>query len=339
MVLAVMRCQLKLFSAALLSMVFYSCTAQEPASNVLMFDKAIMLSVRGRIDHMDVNLKNQVVYVAALGNNSIEVVDLRGGKLIHSIKDLDEPQGVAYIPQTDEILVANGGNGDCYFYNARNFEKTGVIHLKSDADDVRYDSVQKKIYVGYGTGGIAIIDALARTLSGDIQLPAHPESFQFDRKLNLLFVNLPDANKVGIVDLKKMKLTGECKGNQPAANFPMAVDTMRHRIFVGYRHPARLLVFDAASGNEIGAADMTGDADDQYYSYQTQSIYISGGSGSISIFHSPKEGSLIQTASIQTRKGARTSLLVPELNLFMVAARADSDQPAELLIYHLGKNK
>ena len=72
---------------------------------------------------MDINLRDQVVYVAALGNNTVEVVDLRNGHLINSIKGLDEPQGVGYIPQHGEIFIANGGNGDCYFYDAHTFEK------------------------------------------------------------------------------------------------------------------------------------------------------------------------------------------------------------------------
>ena len=111
--------------------------------------------------------------------------------------NLNEPQGVGYIPQLQEIFIANGGNGDCYFYNARSFEKLATIHLGSDADDVRYDSLERKIYVGYGRGGIAIIDADKHKQTADVKLPAHPESFQIDKKLNLLFVNLPDAHMVG----------------------------------------------------------------------------------------------------------------------------------------------
>ncbi len=104
------------------------------------------------IDHLDVNLKDRVVYTAALGNNTLEAIDLTTGKIIHTIKDLDEPQGIGCIPQSREIVVANGGNGDCYFYNARTFEKLATIHLAADADDVRYDSANKKIYIGYGHG-------------------------------------------------------------------------------------------------------------------------------------------------------------------------------------------
>ncbi|GAC1449311.1 MAG: hypothetical protein NVSMB7_11310 [Chitinophagaceae bacterium] len=294
-----------------------------------------MPDVKGRIDHMDINLKDQVVYVAALGNNTVEVVDLRKGKVIHSIKNLDEPQGVSYIPEHQEIFVANGGNGDCYFYNAHSFEKVATIHLSSDADDVRYDSAERKIYVGYGAGGIAIIDADSHQQTGDIKLPGHPESFQIDKKLHLLFVNVPDARMVGTIDLTQLKLIKKWVRNSPTANFPMALDTTRHRLFIGYRHPSKLIVMDGKTGQEITANTMVGDADDLYYDSGTASLFISGGNGYISIFR--QEGTAIykQIANISTSNGARTSLFVPELKLFMVAARAVSGKIANLLVYQI----
>ena len=295
-----------------------------------------MNDVRGRIDHLDVNLKEQVVYVAAIGNNTLEVADLRLGKTVFSIKGLDEPQGVGYIPQHEEIFVANGGNGDCYFYNARNFEKTASIHLSSDADDVRYDSSERRIYVGYGAGGIAVIDADSHKQTGDIKLPVHPESFQIDKKLHLLFVNLPDAGMVGVVDLKQMKLIDKWVKDSPLANFPMAIDTVHQRVFVGYRHPATLISFDSKTGKELASTSMTGDADDLYYDDLTGQIIISGGEGNINIFHQDDRNNFRKTANIPTSSGSRTSLFIPQLRLFVLASRAGSGNKASLQIYQFG---
>ncbi len=184
------------------------CKGQQPyGTERLILEKVIVMpGVKGRIDHMDVNLKDQLVYIAALGNNTLEVADLQTGKIIRSINGLDEPQGVGYITQTHEIMVANGGNGDCYFYDAVSYQKTAILHLASDADDVRYDSVEQKLYVGYGSGGIAVIDPVTHLLTADIKLPAHPEGFTLDSKNNLLYVNVPDKNMIGVIELKQEKL-------------------------------------------------------------------------------------------------------------------------------------
>ena len=163
---------------------FVRCKGQKTfGENYLQLIKTIPLpGVKGRIDHLDINLKDQIVYIAAVHSNTVLIVDLKNGKVMHRITGFDDPQGISYIPQHQEIFITNGGDGDCYFYNAHTFEKTATLHLSSDADNVRYDSADRKIYVGYGNGGIAIIDADKHKQTGDVKLPAHPEAFQIDKK-------------------------------------------------------------------------------------------------------------------------------------------------------------
>ncbi|HEY5368782.1 MAG TPA: YncE family protein [Hanamia sp.] len=291
-----------------------------------------------RIDHLDINLKDQIVYIAALGNNSVEVVDLNKEKVLHSIVGLNEPQGVAYIPQTREIFLANGGTGDCYFYNATSFEKVAAIHLKEDADDVRYDSVNKKIYVGYGRGGIAIIDALSHKQTGDIKLPGHPEGFQVDRKRELLYVNLPGSDLISILDLKQLKLSRNISENYRSGNFPMALDSSGNILFIGYRHPGKLVVMNAQSGHRVITNELTNDSDDLFYDEASHRIYVSCGGGYsnpgfINIFQMQSGNKCMQIANIPSRNNARTSLLVPQLHLFLLAEPAGHNQEAQLLVY------
>ncbi|MDQ2719698.1 MAG: YncE family protein [Bacteroidota bacterium] len=315
---------------------FTSCKSQSTyGEKYLQLNKTIVLpNVKGRIDHIDVNVKEKIVYVAALGNNTLEVVDLMNGKVIHSIHGLDEPQGVGYIPQTNEIFVANGGSGDCYFYSASTFAKTAAIHLSSDADDVRYDSASHSIYVGYGEGGIAIIDANTHKQTGDVKLSSHPEGFQIDNKANIILVNVPDKNMIGIIDLAQLKLTNSWKRNSPSANFPMAIDAQNNYAFIGYRHPAKLVVLDIKTGKEINSNNMVSDVDDLYFDKEKKRIYISGGGGYINIFQRNALNTFKQITNMPTRSGARTSLFIPQLQLFVLAERAEYGNPARLLIYH-----
>lgn len=315
---------------------FVSCKGQKPFGvEFLKLDKEILLpAVKGRIDHMDVNVKDGIVYMAALGNNTLEVIDIVKGKLLHSIPGLDKPQGVGYVPRRHEIVVANGGSGDCYFYNAGNFQKVATVHLPADADDVRVDSVANRVYVGYGTGGIAVIDADTHRQVGNVQLPAHPEGFQIDKTLNRLYVNLPDAGIVGVVSLQEMKLAAKWPNNNLAANFPMAIDVAQHHVFIGYRKPTRVVVMDAGNGQPTSSLRIVGDTDDLYYDSQSHTVYVSGGEGAVSAFR--EEGKTYrQIANVPTRSGARTSLLIPQLRLFAVAARAAGGKKAALLVYRL----
>jgi len=306
--------------------------------NVLKLEKEISLpGVKGRIDHLDIDLKGQVAYVAALGNNTVEVVDLKNGKILHSITGLSEPQGVAYIPKQHELFVANGGTGECIFYNAATWQKAGSIKYDDDADDVRYDASSDRIYVGYGSGGIGIINAATHKQIAGITLPAHPESFQFDASEGKIWINLPGSGMIGVADLKTNKLIAQWKKLLPRANFPMAYDSVQHRVMIGYRIPATLKVLDCRSGKEIFSSGMVGDVDDFYWDESTKQILISGGSGSINIFKQTNATIYKQVADIKTRDGARTSLWVPELRLFLIAARAADGKPATLLVYRMDK--
>jgi hypothetical protein len=319
----------------LLSALMIGCHGQAVSGKqFLQLEKEIAMPlVKGRIDHIDINTKDQIAYLAALGNNTVEVVDLKAGKIVGTITGLYEPQGVAYITRHNELFVANGGTGECAFYNAATLQKIASLKLSGDADDVRYDANADKIYVGYGSGGIAIIDGQSRRQTGDIKLPAHPESFQLDAKSGKLWVNLPGSGMIGMADLHQLKLIAKWSKLFPRANFPMAYDEAQHRVIVGYRLPARLIIYDSETGKEVFTAPMTGDADDLYWDQHNKSIYISGGGGAVNIFKQTGNTSYGQIANIPTRSGARTSLLVPELGILLIAARADGGQDAALLIY------
>lgn len=327
------RSNILLFLCLFLS--FTRCKSQSTfGTQYLQLEKVIPLpKVSGRIDHLDINIKDQIIYVAALGNNSLEIVNLKQNKDIHSIRGLDEPQGVGYIPQTNEIFVANGGSGTCYFYNAYTYRKTGTVQLSSDADDVYYDSASHKIYVGYGNGGIAAIDVNSHQQTGDAKLPVHPERFQLDRTLGEIFVNLPSAHAIGVIDVKQMKLIDKWKIKSLNSNFPMALDSLHHHILVGYRQPATLAILDAKTGKLIATSTMAGDADDMYYDQENGRIYVSGGSGYMDIFTHQDQNSYVKIAHIASRNGARTSLLAPNLHLFILAERANGEKEAKLVAY------
>jgi len=310
-----------------------SCNSQKPfgTDELLLKQKIPLPGVKGRIDHMDADVKKEVVFISALGNNSLEIVDIKNGKHLFSIKKLSEPQGVIFIPQTNEIMIANGGDGSCQFCNAETFQNTGTIELGSDADDIRYDSIDKKIYVGYGSGGIAKIDPIRRQKTADIKLPGHPEGFQLDKSLKKIFVNVPDANQIDVIDLKSREVVAKWKTDYNA-NFPMAIDESRHIIFIGYRHPAKLVALDENNGRTIAATDLIGDADDLYFDGRSKKIYASGGGGAINVYLF-ENSAFRQITAVATRSGARTSLLIPALNTFILAERATGNDAAQLNFY------
>src|SRR5437764_1284549 len=172
-----------------------------PGPPLVLEAKIPLGDVRGRIDHLGIDLKRQRLFVAELGNNSLGVVDLAAGKVLRTIAGLSEPQGVAYVPATDSVYVANGGDGSVRIMRGEDLGPSGRLDLGDDADNVRVDEQRNRVLVGYGKGALAVIDPATRTKVGDIRLKAHPEGFQIDETGGRVFVNVPDAGAIEIVDL------------------------------------------------------------------------------------------------------------------------------------------
>src|SRR6266481_7509496 len=156
--------------------------------------------VEGRIDHFAFDAAGERLFVCALGNNTVEVIDLRKAERIHSITGLGAPQGIAYIPEPDRLFIANDKGGICKIYEAKSYKAVGEINFKDDADNVRYEDSSKQIYVGFGSGGIGIINAADGKQVGSIKLAAHPEAFALEKNGQRIFVNVPTARHVAVVD-------------------------------------------------------------------------------------------------------------------------------------------
>ena len=311
------------------------CKAQKQFGNDnLALQKVILLKdVKGRIDHLFVDIEHNILYIAALGNNSVEVIDLTTGENIHSIKGLDEPQGVLYIPNSNLIFIANGGNGLCQFLNTDTYLPASEINLSDDADNVKYDPEEQTIYAGYGNAGIAVINAKTQKLIGTIKLDGHPESFQIDSHSKKIWANVPKDNVIEVIDGKTFKVIDKWKYDNLSSNFPMSYDSIHHRLFVGFRSQSKLLILNSETGEKITVLDCVSDADDIFYDENSKWLIVSGGGGYIDIIEQKDSDTYTAVSHILTRKGARTSCWVPEWKELLLAVPENSGQSAELRIY------
>jgi hypothetical protein len=307
-----------------------AAAADKPAP--LQLERTIVLpDVAGRIDHLAVDLKRKRLFVAELGNNTVEAVDLNAGKPVKRLTGFKEPQGLGWLAKTDQLVVASGGDGKVRFYAGEDLRPAGEIALGDDADNVRADEGAGQVLVGYGSGALAVIEAAQRKLVKTIALGAHPEGFRLDAKARRVFVNLPNARQIAAVDLTTGAVTRWPQG-LTLANFPMSLDPDGKTLAVVFRAPAELQLIDTVSGKARQTLKTCGDSDDVFLDAARHDVYVSCGQGAVDVFHSAGGPYALQ-ARVQTRAGARTSLWVPELDRLFVAARAEGGQPAAILVY------
>ena len=289
--------------------------------------------VKGRIDHFAADPKGHRLFIAALGNDTVEVID-SGGERLGTLRGQREPQGIAYVPESNRLFIANAG-GWVDIVDASSLGTIARIEGLDDADNARYDAESSSVIVGYGNGALAIIDAQQGRIVGRIPLPGHPESFQLERNGPRVFVNVPSARKVVVVDRVKRQTVASWNVPDASANFPMALDETSHRLFVGARSPALMLVYDTEAGRVVARVPIGSDTDDLFFDAGRKRIYAICGEGRIDVVRQETPDRYAREASIETAARARTGILVPEEQKLFVAAPASGGNPARVLAYRL----
>jgi DNA-binding beta-propeller fold protein YncE len=306
-------------------------------SSPLLLTGAIPLpGVQGRMDHLAIDPKGRL-FISALGNNSVEVLDLAGGIRAHSIAGIPKPQGVAYAPEFKKLFVGSD-EGKLYVYDGDSYNLITSIDFGDDVDNLRYDAASKQVFVGYGgeDGAMAIVDAATNArLPRQFKLGAHPESFQLANHSPNIYVNVPDLKQLAVINrdtgsIARWPLTFN-------GNFPMALDEPDHRLFVITRGPARLAVFDTSTGHLVASLPCVQNSDDAYFDASRKRIYVAGGEGFIDVFQQRDPQHYDRIARIPSALGARTAGYFGKghkgFEVFYSVVPARADKSAEVLLY------
>lgn len=323
-------------------LVLTAAAAQE--SPELSLESHIPLpGVSGRIDHLSVDVKGQRLFVAAVANHTLEVVDLKSGRRVHTITNLAEPQGVFYDASTNRLFVACGLDGVTKIFDGTTFQVVATVKFPDDADNIRYDPRDKGVIVGYagakqlrnrqeGNGGLGFLDSSGKR-TGDIVIDAHPESFQLEQTGTRLFVNVPDKKEIEVIDVVKRSVLARWPVTSSQGNFPMALDESHHRLFVGCRTPPRLLAFDTETGKEVASGEIAGSTDDLFYDSRRSRVYVLTSQGFLEVFQAKDPDHYDRIARYHTPPGTQTGLFVPEWGKLFAAVRKQGEQSAEIHVY------
>ena len=302
-----------------------------------------MPNVKGRIDHMDVDVKDRRLFVAGLENGSVEVVDLQAGKWLKSIPGFKKTQGIAYVPSLNKLFIASGDDGMLRVFRGDTLDLLEAIKLDLGPNRVAYDPHAQLLYVGYGGkdagkdyGEVGIIDAKTDKYLGDVKVEAHPSELLLDQSGKTLFVFVSIASKVQVVDTKKREVVSTWPTNS-LRNGDGALDEKTHRLFIGTRTPPQLIAMDSQTGKEVANLPTVEGMDGVYFDPRLKRIYISGGRdydvGYVFAYQQKDADHYETIGKIPTKSGAGTSFWSPQLNRYYVAAPAHDKDEAAILVF------
>ena len=288
--------------------------------------------VAGRLDHMAVDNKHGRLFVANLSNNSLDIVDLKAGQLIKQIPDQKKLQGIAYVPDPDRIFVGNGVSGECNVFDGQDYSLLKSIKLP-DADNVRFNPNNGLVYVEHAEQSLSAFDAKTYERKATMKLPGRPEAFQLESKRPRLYLNaLPD--RLVVIDTDKNVVIGTHPLRLAKRGYPLTIDEANHRIFIGCREKAVVLVMDSESGKPVTTVAIPEDIDDLFYDAKHKRLYASCGAGYLTVLRQRDGDRYDILERIPTAKLARTCLFDPVVGrLYLGLPRQEGQEGPSIQVY------
>lgn len=314
--------------------------SQQGSQPLKLVQKIPLPAVKGRIDHISVDVKGKRLFLAALGNGTMEVIDLAAGKPLHTITGFKDAQAALYVPESNLIFISDGELGVCNIYDGTTYKLVRSVDDVPGADNIRYDAYSARTYgaglvhVAYRSG-LRALDSRDGKPVYDIPLDAQSESFQFEARTGRVFANLPTLGYIAVASTGKRVVLDKwpLPGFKPF--YPMALDATNHRLFIGSRNPAKLVVLDTESGKIVTSVEGVGHTDDLWYDPAHKRIYMSGGDGEIGVFDQRDADHYPLIAKIRSTPGASTSFFVPDFNRLYVPATPYAGQPSAVQVFEV----
>jgi DNA-binding beta-propeller fold protein YncE len=295
--------------------------------------------VAGKFDHLAFDASGNRLFIAATGDHSVEVIDLKSNSVLQSITGLGKPHGLAWVASTGSLYVADGSLGELRVYSGTPLVLSGKIKLSDDADDMVYDPANHLLFVGHGGSDaanparITVVDTEHFTVAANLPVATHPEALGIDPVSGRVFANIAESNEVIVIDAAAKSIAAHWKLIRAADNVPLAFDAGHQLLYVACRTPGTLIALDLTSGKEVVSLPAAGQADDLFYDAALRRVYLISGTGEVDVYQVGKTKTVSPLGVLHTATGAKTALFVPEQSLLYVGMPGTGKDPAEIRVY------
>jgi DNA-binding beta-propeller fold protein YncE len=295
----------------------------------------------GDFDHFAVDLASHRLFLTAEKNAAVEVFDLQTNKLIHTLKDIDEPHSMIYRADLKKLFVIDGGAAEVKIYQGDTYKRLGAVKLEDDADSMVYDPSTKYLYVVNGGKGakmayclVSIVDTTTDKKLADIKIDSDSvEALALEKSGPRIFVNVTGKDSVGVIDREKRTVIATWPiGQEAKHNVAMAFDEAAHRLFISTSNPEKLIVLNSDSGAIVASLPCGHMVDDLAYDAKSKRIYLTG-TDFIDVFQQKDPDHYELVGQVPSAFRAKTAILVPQLNRYYLAVPRHEDKSAEVRVF------
>ncbi|WP_347260108.1 hypothetical protein [Rudaea sp.] len=299
----------------------------------------------GDFDHFEVDLKGGRLFLAAEDHNTLEVFDLNSLKHLKTIAGVETPHGLLYLPDANKLVVTQtGSDGATKVIDGASYQIVGSFKHTKGADSMAYDAPRKRLYAAAGgrdmkqaSTWLVELDPYTGKNYGELKFDTDKvEAMAIEEHGNKIFINVTGKKEMAVVDKATLKVIATWPIKAEGQNAPLAFDEATRRLFVVTRNPGKLLVVNADTGMTVAEFKAPERCDQVLFDKAHKRIYALGGEGYIGVFAENDADHYEELPRVSSAPGAKTGILVPELNkLFVAASPGDSKAMAAVLVYNV----
>lgn len=306
-------------------------SAVKPAETLRLAGRTELPGYTGDFDHFEVDVKGNRLWLAAEDHGTLDVFDLKTGKLLTSHQGIvDTPHGILYLPGKNRLIVTDSGGKDMVtkVIDATTHKVTGTLKLRAPgADAMGYDPSRNRLYIVNGGRDakmketyLSEVDPITLKQYGEIKFDTDKvEAMAIEQKGNRLYINVTGKGYMAVIDKTKRAVIATWPIKEAETNAPLAFDEANKRLFVITRKPGKLIILNAETGASIASFKAPERCDQVFFDEANRRIYALGGEGYIGVFKQKDADHYEELARVPTASGAKTGLLVPELKRLYVA--------------------
>ncbi len=309
--------------------------AADPSSLELV-QTIVLKGKAGKLDHLSLDQKRERLFLANTSNGTLDVVDLKAGKLLRQVTGQPGIQGVAYAADIDRVFVGLGTGGLCNVFDGADYKPLKTVKFADDADNVRYDPARHLVFVAHAEKALGVIDAKTFALKADIKLPGTAEGFQIETGRPRLYVVIPTPSQVAVIDTDRKEIVSNYPLKMAGNGHPLALDEANKRIFIGCRQAPMVVVMDSETGKEITGVPVPEGIDDLFYDARRKRLYASCADGFVAVIRQMDADHYEVQEKVATAKQAKTSYLDAANGRLYVAVPRQPGKPGpEIRVYRI----
>jgi len=301
----------------------------------------LLPDIKGNFDHFAIDTKNNRLFATPEGYKAVLVLDLKSGKLIHTIRGIEKPHAILYREDLNHLYVTDGEAGELKIFDSTSYALLSTVKLLLDTDSIGYDPATKLLYIDNGGGDvhetysmISVVDTTAGKKVADIKVDGETlEAMALEKSSPKMYVNNKAKSQVEVIDRNKREIVASWPVTKSKTNVAMALDEANHRLFIACRG-GDVVVFDTTSGKELTALPITKGVDDLVYDADSRRLYASA-DGNADVYEQSDPDHYKLLGKVPTGPMGRTALLVPALKRYFVAVPQHGAENAEILAFEV----